>query len=866
MGTIRIDRELMDVLLRVAKPGRYTGGEYGSVVKEGSDLLRVAISYPDLYEIGMSNLAVRILYRLLNSLPGVYCERVFAPAPDFEAELRSRGLPLFSLETGRPLREFDLIGFSIGYELTLTNLLAILDTGGVSLFSRDRGPGEPIVIAGGPAVTNPLPFGRFVDAVFIGEAESWAAEVFPRLAGQKRRGASRADLLAALRDHPSVWHAGKTGRTRRAVWRGFGDNGIADDCGANGGAAAPAALTAHPSRAAFPGVPAPFPVASIKTVQDQGVVEIMRGCPNGCRFCHAGILYRPFRLREPAAILRHTDELVHGCGYREVTLSSLSSADYPGIDRLVDLLNRRYRDQRVSFSLPSLRIGSMNMDLMACLSEVRKSGLTFAVETPLPEWQRGLNKEATLERTVALLQEARQKGWRQAKFYFMIGLPVSGGADESGPIVDFLEQVQRETRLNLNVNVACFIPKPHTPFQWASQLTEQVGLERIMAIKRGLARSRVKVGYHAPFLSFLEGVVSRGDERAGDLVLQAFRRGARLDAWEEHVNWDLWRDVFRDAGWDVEGETCRERGLEEKLPWDGIDLGVADRYLRAEMARARRGELTGACQSDCGAPCGACGRDGKVKDRVAEPAPPEAPPGAGASAVADSSLPAGETTPGAARRLLFSFAKEGRAIYLSHLNVMGIFERALARAGFQALFTEGFNPKPRLEFASPLPLGVASEGEVASVDLAGADDPAGFAERMNLVLPEGIRVLRAQEIGIPAAGQKKHSLMSRFWGADYRVEAAGGEREGALQALREKLDAAAGTAAGARTGEPVLSRVRLDPGSLAFRLRQTDAEGAGILRFLKETAGIELPAAGLRLLREGVLARGQGDEPASHLS
>ena len=270
--------------------------------------------------------------------------------------------------------------------------------------------------------------------------------------------------------------------------------------------------------------------------------------------------------------------------------------------------------------------------------------------------------------------------------------------------------------------MACFIPKPHTPFQWAGQLTEEAGLERIMVIKRGLARARVKVGYHAPFLSFLEGVVSRGDERAGDLVLEAFRRGARLDAWEEHVDWELWRGVFRDAGWDVEGETCRERGLEEALPWAGIDLGVADKYLRNEMERARRGELTAPCQSDCGAPCGACGKEGRVKDRIAEVALPEAP-----APVESAAAPAEPVS-----RLLFSFAKEGRAVYLSHLNLMGIFERALVRAGLRARFTEGFNPKPRLEFASPLPLGVASEGEVASVELeAGYGTPEAFAERLN---------------------------------------------------------------------------------------------------------------------------------------
>jgi radical SAM-linked protein len=817
-----LDRELRSLLSRVEKPGRYVGGEYGVItpqgaiapegarVREEAGLLRVAISYPDLYEIGMSNLAVRLIYCLLNELPGVSCERVFAPAGDFEAGLRARGRPLGSLETGSPLASFDVLGFSVGYELTFTNLLNILELGGVAPRRSERGAGQPLVVAGGPAVTNPAPFGPFVDGIFIGEIEGEALALFGALAELKRRGASRADLAALLHAAPYVWTPEKGSPARRVLWTGFGES-----------SSGPAA--------------SPFPVPSLRTVQDHGVVEIMRGCPNGCRFCHAGNFYRPFRLKEPARIAREVDELVFGCGYREITLASLSTGDYPDIAGLVRSLTRRHRRRHVSFALPSLRIDSLGLELLSEISAVRKSGLTFAVETPVEDWQRGINKLAPLERTLQIMEEARARGWRAAKFYFMVGLPVTGGREEIPAIIDFLSEVRRRSRLELAANIGTFIPKPHTAFQWAGQLTEAQAVERIMPAKRELAGKGVKVRYHAPLLSLLEGMISRGDGRVGELVWRAFRLGARFDSWEDLVRRDLWQQVLEGAGWDVEAETCRPREPESPLPWDGVRLGVSKAYLLREYRRSLAGEQTGPCAPGCSQPCGVCG--GEVRPRAAvEPLPKE--PLSGALREGDATAPVSATAAPMARRVLFSFRKFGPAAFLGHLDVLGVLERAFLRAGYEPAFTQGFNPKPRLEFAHPLPLGVESEEEVAVVTLLDYDGPEAFRRRLDSALPPGLCCAAVKALPALRPQVRKHSPMALYWGADYRVRDEG---TGLLEDI--KAESPAAWTVLERAGDRLRVRV---PAS---------AKPSNILKLLENAGCADPLARGLTVTRERCWAK-----------
>ena len=388
-----------DDLLEVQNPSRYLGGEYGQIVKEGDDYLNFTMAFPDLYEIGMSNQAIKIIYNGLNARENIRCERVFTPDTDFEKLLKEKNVPLYSLETGIPLYQSDVIGFSIGYELGITGLLSILDLGRVPLLKKDRTEEHPIVIAGGCGVTNPAPFSIFLDAVFIGEAENQFFDLIDDLAKIKKSGGTRSDLLKKLSEHPNIWMPGK--KAVKATQLDFGK---------------------------VPSVKSYFPVANIKPVQDHGVVEIMRGCPNGCRFCHAGIYYRPQRVKDAKIILDEVDEVIYKAGQREVSLSSLSSGDYTEIDKLLDILSKKYQDARVSFQLPSLKVNSFTLPLLEKLSEVRKSGLTFAVETPSDAWQLSLNKEVFKEKLIEIIKEAKKRGWNKAKFYFMIGLPPGNDA------------------------------------------------------------------------------------------------------------------------------------------------------------------------------------------------------------------------------------------------------------------------------------------------------------------------------------------------------------------------------------------------------------------------------------------------------
>ncbi len=730
----------------VQNPARYLGGEFGSVRKESADLT-FALAFPDLYEIAMSNLAIKILYEGLNRLSNVRCERVFAPAPDFEMLLADRSLPLYTLETGIPLHETDILGVSIGYEPGVTGMLSILASGNIPLDCADRGPDAPIVLAGGCGITNPAPFSRFVDAFFIGEAEAGFFELISELAVMKRQGAGRPDLLDKLSVHPAVWTRSKNAAAngavcaRRAIYAPFGGVDSEDR-------------------------PSCLPVPNIRIVQDHGSVEIMRGCPNGCRFCHAGMYYRPQRMKTASRVLSDVDYLIETGGYREISLMSLSSGDYEGIDGLLDTLSGRYGKRHVSFQLPSLKVNSFTLPLLEKLAEVRKSGLTFAIETPVDSWQLALNKEVCRDKVLEILREAKRRGWNKAKFYFMVGLPVGDGSTrEESEIVDFMLEIQERTRMQCNVNVGTFIPKPHTPFQWARQLSETEADEKLSFIHGNLPKGRFKVSTHRPFSSFLESMISRGDERVGDLVFDAWNGGCRLDAWEDYAKPDVWRSVIESADWDVVGATIRERDRNEKLPWDGVSLGPPKGWYLRELDRSRSGVLTGLCSEDCAESCGTCIGDVKTV-RMAE-----SPTGVdNAPAVIPSNEPPIDPVRREERkvwRVVLSFSKTGAGAYIPHLGLLEVWHKSFNRACLSVVYTEGFNPLPRFEIAQSLSLGITSDCEIASFMTTSEMDSDAVREALNEALPEVIRV-REVIVYPVSTKRKRESLSTAYWGASYR--------------------------------------------------------------------------------------------------
>ena len=793
---------LDNILLQVEKPARYTGGEFGSFRKYGCQV-NMAISYPDLYEIGMSNTALKVLYNIFNGIEGVNCERVFAPAPDFEAKLRETSIPLYTLETGIPLKKLDFIAFTIGYELTGTNVLNILDMGGIPLEADQRTESDPIVIAGGPGVTNPEPFGKIFDAIFMGEAEDAYEPLLEEIKTIKASGGSRNQIIAAMEAKSFIWTRNKKDKVYRAIWSSFGKR-------------------VYPS--------ARGPVPSIKAIQNNGVVEIMRGCPNGCRFCHAGIYYRPQREKDIPLILQEIDTLVHTYGYREITLLSLSSGDYSVMPRLITYLNKKYASYGVSFAFPSLKVSTFSLNLLSQLKEVRKSGLTFAVETPLPGWQADMNKVAAMDNIVEIIQEAKKLGWRVAKFYFMIGLPVTGGGSEEKEIVDFILQVYNRTRIQLNINVGTFVPKPHTPFQYAAQLTEEESARKLSYIKDSLRGHPIKVSYHAPFLSYLEGVFSRGDSRCADLLLKAFKKGTRLDAWDEYSNLDVWRSVLAEADWDVKKEICRERSTEEKLPWDSVSMGVSTTFYKNEWNKRGTNTFTSVCSQECDHKCGICGKENRVRNIDQDVEFPQLPPQ--------------EPIPENISRIYFLFEKQGEQIFLGHLDLMGIMEKSIQRAGFFIEFSQGFNPKPRLEFAHPLSLGFESEGEVASINIHGNADPDDFVQKMNKSLPWGLVVKQAFVVPKEVYKAKKiQSLMSLYSGSRYTLTYTGQDIRGFQNAFEKYI-----------TENQLEELVQLENHDSHFAIQVgTGNKKANMMGMLKEILGSDYPLEWCHVTRNALL-------------
>ncbi len=731
-----IDRE--ELLYAVQSPGQYSGGEFGSITYEEKQPLLMGISFPDLYSIGMSNQAIKIIYSLANSLDGVQCERVFAPMEDMEKLLREKDISYFTLEKALPLKELDLLAFSIGYELGFTNLLNILELGKIPLRNADRSENDPIIIAGGPTVTNPLPYSEFIDYFYIGEGEEGYVSLLSEMVRLKKAGKGRDELKKLLEEQSYIWYDGKKEKTVITKYSRFGQER---------------------------GWTSALPVPTIETVQDHGVVEIMRGCPNKCRFCHAGVYYRPKREKDWDLIIAETDFLVNEAGYRDITLSSLSSGDFTDISGLVDVLNDRYKGRHVSFSLPSLRVNSLSLDLIEKIGEVKKSGLTFAVEAAREDWQHGINKDVSEEKIIEILREAKRRGWRQAKFYFMLGLPVSIDHKEEDEMIAYLNRIQMATKINLTVNIGTFIPKVFTPFKEARQLEEMVSLEKILYIKKNVGRN-IRVSFHSPFASLIEAVLSRGDKRAGELFLEAYRKGARLDSWDDHLNRELWKSLIAEADWDVEGVTCSDHKNFTEL-YDFIDLAVTEKSLKKENDRSLESFISPSCDDPCKEHCGVCSRDLKVRygKSSMEPSP------ACVKGKEDSYHP-----------YLLKVEKMGTAQFIGHLDFSRAVERALYRCDVPLKMSQGFNPKPKLEFANPLSLGARSEDEVVLVEMTEKIDTERLIEEFNGKSAEGISIKELIELPV-VEGLKKLTLMKNWGGADWELSHGDLSKD----ALQEKI-------------------------------------------------------------------------------
>ncbi len=594
------------ILKNVEKPSRYIGNEYNSVHKNPKDMnIRFGFCFADVYEIGMSHLGMKILYHLLNSESDIYCERFFTPWVDMEEQMRTHNIPLFSLETKTPAKEFDFLGFTLQYEMSYTNILNMLDLGGIPLYSCDRTEDDPIVCAGGPCAYNPEPLADFVDFFMLGEGEEIMMEVMDVYREIKKNGGSKEDFLKEIVKIQGIYvpkfydvsynedgtikefkknYEGAPDKIRKRIIKDF------DKCFA----------------------PDNIIVPFMEIVHDRIMLEVFRGCIRGCRFCQAGMIYRPVRERSPETLLDLAQRLIKNTGYEEISLSSLSTSDYTKLKELTDGLLEMTEEKKIGLSLPSLRLDNFSMELMQKVQKVRKSGLTFAPEAGTQRLRDVINKNITEEDLQNAAQMAFTGGYGTIKLYFMIGLPteteedilgISRLADEVVSIYKHTPKEIRNKNLRVTVSVSSFVPKPFTPFQWVGQNTQEALFSKQMLLKEAIRNRYVSYNWHESTLSVLEGVFARGDRKLSKVLVEAHRLGAKFDSWHEFFHMDTWMQAFENTGIDPDFYNARARSYEEILPWDHIDIGVSKQFLINENEKANRGETTGNCREKC-AGCG----------------------------------------------------------------------------------------------------------------------------------------------------------------------------------------------------------------------------------------------------------------------
>ncbi len=874
---------LDELILRAEKPTRYVGCEFGAVKKDlAAARVRFALAFPDTYEVGMSNLGFRLLYHLLNDQPGLACERVFLPWPDLDALLREQGLPLFSLESRASVRDFDLLGITLQFELCYTSALAVLDLSGIPLLAAERTELDPIVVGGGPCAYNPEPVADFFDCFVVGEGEEVAVELAEAVAasGFRRGGASRAEVLERLSRIPGVYvPAFFAPRYDPATGTLSAMEALRPDYQTVVRRVMPDLDTLSTSAYTRPLVP------FMATVHDRLPIELQRGCTRGCRFCQVGMITRPTRQRSPAQVLELAETGLKASGYEEVGLLSLSSGDYACLDPLLDDFIGRYEGEKIAMSLPSLRTETMSDGLAEKIGRVRKTGFTLAPEAATERMRAVINKGNRESDLLNAVESIFKNGWSVLKLYFMIGLPEERDED----VVAIAELAQRclgagrralpkgQGSVMINLGASTFVPKPFTPFQWEPMIRPEETRRRqgLITAALGGRHGAIQFKPHDSRQGSIEGALALGDRRVGTAVLHAYRAGQKLDGWTEWFDERRWLEAFEACqqvhGVGLDFFAFRRRRLDEVLPWDRIDCGVTKAYLQKQLLAARNlAEVPDCVLAPC-TNCGACDHE-VVKNRVhlpedyvRAPAPPARP----------------EPSP-LRSHVRLRYAKTGRLVALSHLETMHALIRAFRRARLPMAYSQGYHPKPKVSFGPALSVGIESRCELLDLELVGHMDGGEVAARLAPELPEGLTLDSAEllPLGAPGIGESLRAMhyVAVFpddpWSdgrLDECVEAYLGQERAVVhrtQAPKNKDRKRHQKIAGRKQREinlkDIVTHIGVEgPTRVAFSLRVDPAGSARPAEVLAAIFGDESgPPMGVKLLKEGVsLARTERDGP-----